>query len=121
MKPQQAKQFAVMSVERGETIAGIWVAPPVTDIGTYKLVAKQNQMEVASGRTSCNGRRASRQGVSRHRGMCGTSGGRPQRHQRRIARTFGPSVQLQPADADFFTLGWKEAGQLGALEATRNS
>ena len=41
MKPQQAKQFAVMSVERGETIAGMWVAPPVTDIGTYKLVAKQ--------------------------------------------------------------------------------
>ena len=105
MKPQQAKQFAVMSVERGETIAGIWVAPPVTDIGTYKLIAKQTpngSCELAHFVQRSDGRRDK---VYRGTVECAE-------HledvltaiNAALRRTFGPAVQLQPADADFFTL-----------------
>jgi hypothetical protein len=32
---------AVMNVEKGEEIAGVWVTPPVPQIGIYKLLAKK--------------------------------------------------------------------------------
>jgi hypothetical protein len=105
MKPQQARQFAVMSVERGETIAGIWVAPPITDIGTYKLVAKQKpdgNCEWAHFVQRADGRRDK---VYRGTVEC------PEHLEdvltainAALRRTFGPAVQLQPADADFFAL-----------------
>lgn len=105
MKPQQARQFAVMSVERGETIAGIWVAPPVSNIGTYKLVAKQKSngsCEWAHFVQRADGRRDK---VYRGTVEC------PEHLEdvltainAALRRRFGPSVQLQAADADFFTL-----------------
>ena len=105
MKPQEVRQFAVMSVGRGETIAGIWVAPPITDIGTYKLVAKQKSngsCEWAHFVQRWDGRRD-----KVYRGTVECSD-----HledvltaiNAALRRTFGPTVQLQPADADFFTL-----------------
>jgi hypothetical protein len=105
MKPQQAKQCAVISVERGETIAGIWVAPRITDIGTFKLVAKQTSnrsCEWAHFVQRYDGRRDK---VYRGTVEC-------VEHledvltaiNAALRRTFGPAVQLQPADADFYTL-----------------
>ena len=41
MTPKEAKMSAVMNVERGESIAGVWVAPEIPGIGIYKLVAKR--------------------------------------------------------------------------------
>ena len=34
---------AVMNVEKGETIAGMWVSPRIPEIGVYKLAAKQRK------------------------------------------------------------------------------
>jgi hypothetical protein len=108
MKPQEAKRFAVMSVERGETIAGIWIAPEIPEIGIYKLVAKQTvngSCEWAHFVQRADGRRE-----KVYRGMVENS------HQLEdvlnainaaLKRTFGPAVQLQPADADFFTADGK--------------
>ena len=105
MKPQQARQFAVMSVERGEKIAGVWVAPSISDVGTYKLVAKQKSngsCEWAHFVQRADGRRD-----KVYRGSVECS-----EHledvlsaiNAALQRTFGPSVQLRPADADFYTL-----------------
>ena len=95
----------MISVERGETIAGIWVAPPITGIGTYKLVAKQKSngsCEWAHIVQRADGRRDK---VYRGTVEC------PEHLEdvltainAALCRTFGPSVQLHPADADFFTL-----------------
>ena len=105
MKPQEAKRSAVMSVERGETIAGIWIAPEVPEIGIYKLIAK----ETANG--SCEWahfvQRADGRREKVYRGMVENS------HQLEdvltainaaLERTFGATVQLRPADGDFFTI-----------------
>jgi hypothetical protein len=32
---------AIMNVAKGETIAGMWVSPPISRIGFYKLLAKR--------------------------------------------------------------------------------
>ncbi len=43
MKPNQPKPQAVMNVEKGETVAGMWASPLIPQIGTYKLVAKRKK------------------------------------------------------------------------------
>jgi hypothetical protein len=105
MKPQEAKRSAVMSVERGETVAGIWIAPEIPEIGIYKLVAKQTangSCEWAHFVQRADGRRE-----KVYRGTVDHS------HQLEdvlgainaaLQRTFGAEVQLRPADADFFTI-----------------
>jgi len=43
MKNPKLKTQAVMNVAEGETIAGMWVAPRIPEIGVYKLAAKQRK------------------------------------------------------------------------------
>ena len=41
MTPKQAKQYAVMTLNQGENIAGMWATPLIPGTGFYKLFAKQ--------------------------------------------------------------------------------
>jgi hypothetical protein len=41
MKPRDLRSQAVMNVNKGEEIAGLWATPQVPDIGIYKLTAKK--------------------------------------------------------------------------------
>lgn len=105
MKPQEARQYAVMSVERGETIAGIWIAPEVRDVGIYKLLAKQKSdgtCEWAHFVQRTDGRRE-----KVYRGTVENSDELEdvlKAINGALGRTFGPHVQLKPADADFYTM-----------------
>ena len=104
MKPQQAKQFAVMSVGRGERIAGIWIAPEIPEIGIYKLVAKQTpngSCEWAHFVQRADGRRekvfrGSVESVDHLEDVLAAINSL-------LGRTFGDRIQLQPADASFYT------------------
>jgi hypothetical protein len=109
MKPREVRQFAVMSIERGERIAGIWIAPEIPEIGIYKLVAKQTltgNCEWAHFVQRSDGRREK---VYR-----GTVESPDQLEDVLTAvnsvlgRTFGKQVQLRPANADFFTIDGKK-------------
>ena len=104
MKPHQAKQFAVMSVGRGERIAGIWIAPEIPQIGTHKLVAKETpngSCEWAHFVQRPDGRREKVYRGSVERAdhledvLAAING--------LLGRTFGGEVQLRPADASFYT------------------
>jgi hypothetical protein len=109
MKPQEARQLAVMSVERGETIAGIWIAPEVPQVGTYKLVAKQTlsgSCEWAHFVQRADGRRdkvyrGTVESPDQLEDVLAAVNGA-------LSRTFGAEVQLRPADADFFTVDGKK-------------
>lgn len=37
------KQFAVMNIDDGEKIAGMWITPLIPGVGFYKLLAKQKK------------------------------------------------------------------------------
>ncbi len=41
MKKSDLKSQAVMSVEKGESIEGMWATPQIPQIGVYKLAAKK--------------------------------------------------------------------------------
>jgi hypothetical protein len=41
MKKPDLKSEAVMNVDKGESIEGIWVTPQIPQIGVYKLAAKK--------------------------------------------------------------------------------
>ena len=41
MKKPSLKSQAVMSVDKGETIEGMWATPQIPEIGVYKLAAKK--------------------------------------------------------------------------------
>lgn len=109
MKPQETRQFAVMSVEHGEAIAGIWVAPEVPEIGVYKLVAKQTakgNCEWAHFVQRADGRRE-----KVYRGTVESTNELKdvlQAINSVLGRTFGPAIQLRPVDADFFTIDGKK-------------
>ncbi len=105
MNLQQARQFAVMSVERGETVAGIWIAPEVRNVGIYKLLAKQKldgTCEWAHFIQKSDGRRG-----EVYRGTVENSDQLEEvlkAINSALGRTFGPQVQLKPADANFYTM-----------------
>ena len=105
MTPKEAKMSAVMNVERGESIAGVWVAPEIPGIGIYKLVAKRKadgNCEWAHYVQRADGRKEK---VYR-----GTVENQEQLKDvlaalnRAMSKTFSPAVQLNTADADFYTL-----------------
>jgi hypothetical protein len=94
-----------MSVERGETIAGIWVAPEIPEVGIYKLVAKQTlkgNCEWAHFVQRADGRRE-----KVYRGTVENPGELEEvlaAINAALGRTFGTQFQLRPSDADFYTM-----------------
>jgi len=43
LKKPESKMQAVMKVDKGETIAGMWATPSIPQIGVYKLAAKKRK------------------------------------------------------------------------------
>ncbi len=41
IKPKQPKIKAIIQIDKGETIAGVWATPQIPQIGVYKLLAKR--------------------------------------------------------------------------------
>ena len=41
MKKSDLRSQAVMNVDKGESIEGLWVTPQIPQIGVYKLVVKR--------------------------------------------------------------------------------
>jgi hypothetical protein len=99
---------AVMNMEQGEEIAGLWVTLPVPQIGTYKLLAKQKRdgtCEWAHFVQRANGLKE-----KVYRGTVEN----PARLadvvlalNRALHTTYGPTICLQPADFEMYALGGK--------------
>jgi hypothetical protein len=100
---------AVMSVEQGEEIAGVWVTPPVPQIGIYKLLAKKK----ADG--TCEWAHF----VQRANGLKEKVYRGTVENEARLAdvvdainsalRTaYGPGIRLQTADYDMYSLDGKK-------------
>lgn len=99
---------AVMNVEKGEAIAGMWITPHVPQIGIYKLLAKKKKdgtCEWAHFVQRDDGRKE-----KVYRGTVENEG--------RLAdvvaainsalhTAYGPLVNLGPADSDMYTLDGK--------------
>ena len=49
MTPKQAKEGAIMSVDKGEEVDGMWASPPIPQTGFYKLLAKQKKTAPLNG------------------------------------------------------------------------
>jgi len=101
---------AVMNVEKGEEIAGMWVTPHVPEIGIYKLLAKKKK----------DGTCEWAHFVQRDNGLKDNVYREIMENEGRLKdvlealnnalrKTYGPLIQLKAADADVYTLDGKKA------------
>ncbi len=109
MKPNQPKIQAIMNVDKGEEIAGMWVTPLIPQIGVYKLLAKKRkdgscewahfiQREDGSKKLLFRGEVESE---ARLKDVLAAA-------NKILGQTFGPGVQLKTADFDMYTLDGKK-------------
>ena len=106
LDPQRpVAEQAVMNVEQGEEIAGVWVTLPVPQIGTYKLLAKKKRdgtCEWAHFVQRANGLKE-----KVYRGTVENPGRLDDvvtALNRALNTTYGPTIRLQPADYDMYGL-----------------
>lgn len=102
-------QQAVMNVEKGEEIAGVWVTLPVPQIGTYKLLAKKKTDGTCEWAHFVQRANGSKEKV--YRGTVEN----PARLadvvvalNRALHTAYGPTIRLQPADYDMYALAGKK-------------
>jgi hypothetical protein len=109
MKPEKAQQQAVMTLEAGEEIAGMWITAPVPGSGWYKLIAKKKT----------DGRYEWAHFIHRPDGsrtvlMRGETETREQLDtvveiaNRNLSRIFGPAFTLMTAGVDVYSLEGKK-------------
>jgi len=105
MTPKQAKEGAIMSVDKGEEIAGMWVSPEISQTGFYKLLAKQKKdgtfewahlLQRADGtkKLMFRGDVKTKKELQKVVDIASTQ----------LSRIFGPSIKLKVAEADFYSL-----------------
>jgi hypothetical protein len=110
MKTESFKVPAIMEVDNGEEIAGMWVSPMIPGTGFYKLFAKKKKngnYEWAHFVQRDNGRK--------EKVMRGVAENKNQLDQvveianRNLRKFFGPAFGLQPADVDTYSLEGKKS------------
>ncbi len=100
---------AVMNVQAGEEVAGAWATAPVPQIGVYKLLAKKK----------ADGTYEWAHFVQRDSGLKENVYRGAVESEQRLAdvltalnsalrKSYGPHIQLRPADADVYTVGGKK-------------
>ena len=109
MKTKSSRVPAIMELDDGEEIAGMWVTPTIPGTGFYKLFAKKKTdgtYEWAHFVQRADGRKK--------RVMRGTAENKEQLEQvveianRNLRKFFGPAFGLRPADADMYSLDGKK-------------
>jgi len=110
MKPKIPSPPAIMNIDEGEEIAGMWVTPHVPKIGIYKLLAKKKKdgtVEWANFVQRDDGRkekiyRGTVENVSRLADVVSAI-------NNALHTAYGPAVSLITADADVYSLDGKKA------------
>ncbi len=108
--PKHSAAPAIMELENGEEIAGMWITPAIPGTGFYKLFAKKKtdgMYEWAHFVQREDGRK--------ERIMRGTTENKEQLEQvveianRNLRKFFGPDFGLRPANADMYLLDGKKS------------
>jgi hypothetical protein len=101
---------AVMNVEKGEEIAGMWVTPHVPEIGIYKLLAKKKKNGACEWAHFVQRDSGLKDNV--YRGTVENEGRLNdvvEAINAALRKAYGPHIQLKAADADLYTLDGKKA------------
>ncbi len=109
-KPKPAAAQAVMNVEKGEEIVGMWVTPTVPGIGLYKLLAKKKAdgtCEWAHFVQRADGRKEKvyRGTVESQERLADVVAA----INRALHTAYGPAISLRVADYDVYSLDGKKA------------
>ena len=105
MTPKEAKQRAIMTLDEGEDIVGMWVTPLIPETGFYKLIAKQKtdgtiewapllQREDGTKELMFRGTVKSKKELNKVLDASNSN----------LQRIFGASIKLNVAEAEFRTL-----------------
>ena len=102
-------KLAVMNVEEGEEVLGAYVTPHVPQIGIYKLLAKKKKngkCEWAHFVQRDDGRKENvyRGEVENEAHLANVVDG----INAALRKAYGPTISLQPADSDMYTLDGKQ-------------
>jgi len=110
MKPKFAAPLAVMNMDDGEEIAGMWSTPHIPQIGIYKLLAKKKKdgtVEWAHFVQRNDGRKE-----NVYRGTVEDAARLAdvlQALNNALRTTYGPAVSLKAAEAEAYSLDGKRA------------
>lgn len=105
MREENQTVPAMMRIEEGETIAGMWVTPLIPNIGVYKLLAKRKidgTCEWVHFLQRTDG--------TKHSAFSGTVESEEELQNvidavnRTLARLFDPTVQLKEGEPNFYSL-----------------
>ncbi|MEW6094254.1 MAG: hypothetical protein AB1531_09845 [Chloroflexota bacterium] len=110
MKSNSLSSFAVMNVEKGEEIAGMWVTPHLDGIGIYKLIAKKKADGTCEWAHFVQRDNGVKEKVTR--GTLEDPGRLSdvlEAFNRALHTAFGTGVTFQHADTDVYTLDGKKA------------
>lgn len=105
MTPKQARERAIMTLDKDENIVGIWATPPIPQTGFYKLLAKQKadgciewaqllQRIDGTKELMFRGTVKSKKELNKVVDLVSTQ----------LSRTFGTSIKLTTAKAEFYSL-----------------
>lgn len=105
MNPKEAKQRAIMTLDEGENIVGMWVTPLIPETGFYKLFAKQKtdgtiewahllQREDGTKELMFRGTVKSKKELNKVLDASNSN----------LQKIFDPSIKLNVAEAEFRTL-----------------
>lgn len=111
-KPASLKPPAIMNVDDGEEIAGMWVTKHVPQIGIYKLLAKKKKDGLCEWAHFVQRDNGLKENVYR-----GTVENKERLNDvvssinASLRKAYGPGVSLQTADYDVYSLaGKKDSG-----------
>jgi hypothetical protein len=101
---------AVMNIEKGEEIAGVWVTPNIPGTGCYKLIAKKKKDGACEWahfvqRDTGLKERVFRGTVENEAALKDVL----EIMDANLLKTFGRHIQLKPADTDMYTLDGQKA------------
>ena len=109
MNPKEAKKRAIMTLDKGENIVGMWVTPLIPETGFYKLFAKQKtdgtiewahllQREDGTKELMFRGTVKSKKELNKVLDASNSN----------LQRIFGATIKLNVAEAEFRTLDGKK-------------
>jgi hypothetical protein len=110
MKPKPAPPQAVMNLDKGEELAGMWVTPHIPGTGMYKIIAKKRRDGVIEWAHFVQ-----RDDGLREHVMRGEAHSQAQLDDvveigsRNLRKFFGPVICFIPAEAEMYTLDGKKA------------
>ncbi|MBW8049554.1 MAG: hypothetical protein FVQ77_04295 [Cytophagales bacterium] len=105
MTPKEVREGAIMTLDKGENIVGMWASPPIPQTGFYKLLAKQKKDGTIEWAHLVQRADGSKELMFR-----GTAKSKKELNKvvdlasAQLSRIFGPSIKLKAAKADFYSL-----------------